>query len=150
EGRFPLVYPPLGPTEIDVGRAILALPWVRSGKRAKEVYEKACKAGLKSGPLWFKLGSTLYDGEFYDEAFEAFKRTVELSCESIYVFAGTIWQGHVLDLLGRRDETLKFYQKAKEMRIEGAMRHDQYGLVINKNGLRSGSKALFEEQTSKS
>ena len=143
EGRFPLVYPPLEPTEIEVGRDISALPWVRSGEKAKEVYKKACKAGLKSGPLWFKLGSTLYDGEFYDEAFEAFKRTAELSYEPIYIFAGTIWQGHVLDLLGRREEALKCYQKAKEMHIEGAMRHDQYGLIINEKWVEERLKSPF-------
>lgn len=122
----------------------MALPWIRSGERAKRAYEKACKANLKSGWLWFKLGLTLYDGEFYDEAFQAFKKAVELSDEPINIFAGIVWQGHILDLLGRRDEALKYYQKAREVHIETVMCHDQYGLIIDERWVEERLKSPFQ------
>ncbi len=150
EGGFPLVYPPLDPAEIEVAKEVANLPWVKSGEKAKEAYKKACKVGLKSGPLWFKLGLTLYDGEFYDEAFEAFKRTRELSSEPIFIFAGTVWQGHVLDLLGRRDEALNCYQEAKEIAVEGEIHLDQYGLIINKKWVEERLKSPFRRADIKS
>lgn len=147
DGCFPLVYPPLEPTELDVAREVSALPWVGSGERAGRVYEKACKAGLKSESLWFKLGLTLYDGEFYDKASEALKRVQELGGDPMYVFLALLWQGHILDLLGRRDEALEFYQrvyeKLRERGFEGEVRHDQYGLVINKRWVEERLRSPF-------
>jgi hypothetical protein len=146
EDRFPIVYPPLDPVEIEVAKEVTSLPWLKSGSRAKEVYEKALESSLRSASLWFKLGLTLYDGEFYDEAFEVFKRTEELSSDHIYVFLAMVWQGHVLDLLGKRDEALKYYQKAKQMRIEETIQHDQYGLIINEKWVEERLRSPFQRK----
>ncbi len=130
--------------ETEVTKEVTNLPWVKSGGRAKGVYGKALKAGLRSASNWFKLGLTLYDGEFYDEAFEAFKRTQELGDEPFYVFAALVWQGHVLDLLGRREEALKFYQKAMEIEFKGEIRHGQYGMVLNEEWVEERLKSAFQ------
>ncbi|MFB0504621.1 MAG: M1 family aminopeptidase, partial [Candidatus Bathyarchaeia archaeon] len=146
EGRFPIVYPPLDPVDIEVAKEVTSLPWLKSRRRAKEVYEKALQSGLRSVSLWFKLGLTLYDGEFYDEAFEAFKRTQELSSDVIYVFVATVWQGHVLDLLGKRDKALEYYQEAKQMRIEETIQHDQYGIIINEKWVEERLRSPFQRK----
>ena len=39
-----------------------------------------------------------------------------------------IWQGHVLDLLGPRDEALARYQKVADMGLNAEKVHAQYGL----------------------
>ena len=59
----------------------------------------------------------------------AFVRLEEVSQESggRHVMA-IIWQGQMLDLLGRRDEAIARYQLVVDMNPEGGMRHDQYGL----------------------
>jgi hypothetical protein len=44
---------------------------------------------------------------------------------------GTIWQGHVLDLLGRREEAVAAYRKVVEMNVKEVQRHDQYGLAYS-------------------
>jgi tetratricopeptide (TPR) repeat protein len=113
---------------------------------AKEIYEKALESSLRSVFLWFKLGLTLYDGKFYDEAFESFRRTKELNSDLIHTFAAMVWQGHVLDLLGKRDEALKYYRKAKEMRIEVTIQHDQYGLIINDKWVKERLKTPFQRK----
>ena len=41
-----------------------------------------------------------------------------------------VWQGQMLDLLGKRDEALSAYKKAADYEVDN--RHDQYGLVVNK------------------
>jgi len=146
EGRFPIVYPPLDPVEIEVAKEVTSLPWLKSGRMAKEVYEKVLESGLRSVSLWFKLGLTLYDGEFYDEAFEAFKRTQELSSEVIYLFVAMVWQGHVLDLLGKRDKALEYYQEAKQMHIGQTIQHDQYGLIINEKWVEERLRSPFQRK----
>jgi hypothetical protein len=40
-----------------------------------------------------------------------------------------IWQGHMLDLLDRRDEAVARYRKAAGLDVPGEQRHDQYGLA---------------------
>ncbi len=39
-----------------------------------------------------------------------------------------IWQGHMLDLLGRREAALKRYSQAADMNLEHTWMHGQYGL----------------------
>jgi hypothetical protein len=143
DSLLPLVYPPPKPSEAEVAMEVVKLSWVGSGEKAKEIYEKACEAGLTYGPHWFKLGLTLYDGKFYREGLEAFKKSGELSEETVYIFASTVWQGHICDLLGRRDEALKLYQKAKDMKFKGMIRHDQYGLLIDEKWVEERLKSPF-------
>ena len=40
-----------------------------------------------------------------------------------------IWQGHVLDLLGKREAAIARYQQVADMGMENRQRHEQYGLV---------------------
>ena len=43
-----------------------------------------------------------------------------------------IWQGHMLDLLGRREEAIAEYRKAAQMGVEDyEQRHDQFGLAYS-------------------
>jgi len=39
-----------------------------------------------------------------------------------------IWQGHVLDLLGKRKEAIALYKQVAEMNIDEVWQHSQYGL----------------------
>jgi tetratricopeptide (TPR) repeat protein len=80
------------------------------------------------------LGFALYDEERYEEALRAFVRLEEVSGESgdqNRQVVAIIWQGQMLDLLGRRDEAIARYQHVVDMNPEGGMRHDQYGLAYD-------------------
>ena len=39
-----------------------------------------------------------------------------------------IWQGHMLDLLGRRGEAIPLYQEAADMDIQESWQHSQFGI----------------------
>jgi tetratricopeptide (TPR) repeat protein len=147
EGHFPLIYPPLDPGETAVAREISKLPWVRSGDMAKQLYERACNIGLKSEGLWYKLDLALYDGRFYDEALKALRVAQELSGDFMYTFLSMLWQGHILDLLGRRDAALELYRKVHQRLIEtgfeGEARHDLYGLIFNRRWVEERLKQPF-------
>ncbi len=78
-----------------------------------------------------RVGFALYDAERYEEALRAFVRLEEVSRDSgdqNRQVVAIIWQGQMLDLLGRRDEAIARYQHVVDMNPEGGMRHDQYGL----------------------
>lgn len=78
-----------------------------------------------------RTGFALYDVANYEEALFVFERMQweakeqkEQSLEAIAL----IWQGHMLDLLGRRDEAIRRYGQAAEMNLTDTQMHDQYGL----------------------
>jgi hypothetical protein len=43
-----------------------------------------------------------------------------------------VWQGHLFDLLGRREDALRCYRQALAQGFTGPMRHDQYNMVIDR------------------
>jgi len=108
-----------------LSEAIRKLPWTGAGSKALEVFREARDADLEEAELWGKLGLTLYDGKYYAEALEAFRRSAELSeKKSMWGFVAITWQGHLLDLLGRREEAVQCYKAALDRDTGGTMRHD--------------------------
>ena len=81
-----------------------------------------------------KTGYALYDFKNYEEALLVFRRLYEFALEredKIYSVMALIWQGHMLDLLGRRDEAIAVYKKVVDMNISGQWRHSQYGMIYS-------------------
>jgi len=140
----PVIEPSLASTKLEVAQMIQKLPWTGSGAFAVEAFKKACEFGLTNSDPWGKLGLTLYDGEYYEEALVAFQKVVEFEPESIWGFTAHVWQGHLLDLMNRRDEAIEQYQMAQGMGDVGAMRHDQYGLVINQKWVEKRLQTPFQ------
>ncbi len=125
--------PPRPAMDLGVGRAIQGLPWTGSGSEALKLFPQAQEEKLEDAGSWAKLGMTLYDGEHYAQALEAFERAVEYAHEAGTAgFVALVWQGQVLDLLGRREEAIQRYETALENDTGGTVRHDQYGLRLNR------------------
>ena len=130
-----LVVPPPMPASIELAGKIRGLPWTGAGSAALTLFNAARQVAsqLPDGNSWFKLGLTLYDGKYYAESLEAFASATDTSQnDATQRFAALVWQGHLLDLLGRRDEALQFYKKALAVQGFDYMRHDQYGLKIDR------------------
>jgi proline iminopeptidase len=81
---------------------------------------------------YLRLGSALYDAERYTDAltvFRAFReRAQEEGNQNSFALA-SIWEGHMLDLLGRREEAVARYQAAVDLDLDDYWQHDQYGLA---------------------
>jgi tetratricopeptide (TPR) repeat protein len=123
------------------------LPWTGAGKQAVEVFAEARKGELTDAGTWYKLGMALYDGKNYDEGLEALRRAeTSAGNDASCGFAAAVWQGHILDLLGRRDEALARYKAAANIRMQGSMRCDQYGIVINQNWVKDRLEKPFERK----
>ena len=82
-----------------------------------------------------RIGFALYDTERYEEALYVFS-VLESAAEGddqgfVHPSLALIWQGHMLDLLGRREEALTRYQRVLDLGYDDWMRHDQYVLRID-------------------
>jgi proline iminopeptidase len=89
---------------------------------------------LHDSNLLVQTGMALYDCERYEKALEVFRRAGEAVGQSDKhgLAVALIWQGHMLDLLGRRDEAIAVYERVVRMDISSRgspVRNDQYGLA---------------------
>ena len=105
--------------------------WAESREIA-QAYSPQWLAQVNEPGQLLRLGFALYDVERYEEALAPFRKLHEVSKdEPQYQAMALIWQGHMLDLLGRRDEAVSIYQRVAEMGLTDGFRHDQYGLTIS-------------------
>jgi tetratricopeptide (TPR) repeat protein len=94
-------------------------------------YTREWLAELNDPSLLLKAGFALYDGEKYNEALEVFKNlAAKTQGDSFLLSMALIWQGHMLDLLGRRDEAVLVYKRVVQMNITRRQTYSQYGLTF--------------------
>jgi len=143
--EFPLVIPPPAKELQELIPRILEMPWTGAGDAAVGLYERAVKLGIKDPAILLKLALTLYDGRHYEKALDALARLAAVAKgESPHrQFVAIVWQGIVLDLLGRREEALGRYRDALALGVDLDMRHDQYKLVINRAWVEQRLKQPF-------
>ena len=132
---------PLGTEEL--AEKIQQMPWSGSAEAALDSYKKAIDLKIADVSLWFRLGLLLFGSGCDQESFAAFKKVIELKPTATTHFATLVWMGHLKDLEGRRDEALKLYNEALKHDSGDAMRHDQWGLQINKAWVEERLKAPF-------
>jgi tetratricopeptide (TPR) repeat protein len=120
------------------------LPWTGAGDRALAAYQQARVMKIKDAGIWRKLALTLYDGKHYQEALEVLAQMERDDPEAR--FFALVWQGHVLDLLGRRAEAVRRYEEALKMPGSPSWQHGQYNLTINQEWVQERLKAPFERR----
>jgi hypothetical protein len=80
---------------------------------------------------FLRLGLALYDVARYEDALDVFAEfqlwSREEGSQSLEALAA-IWQGHMLDLLGRRSEAVALYREVAAMDVQDTWSQDQYGL----------------------
>jgi tetratricopeptide (TPR) repeat protein len=109
---------------------VVSLGWGRkSNQQIAAQYGKEWLNQVTSAAAWLKIGFALYDAGRYDEALAAFEKLQETVGDNQRGQAvALLWQGHVLDLLGKRTEAVAKYQKVADMGLESSKEHPQYGL----------------------
>lgn len=142
DGEIALVIPPPDPAyKASLATRIRYLGWTKNGGEPLELFHAAQSAQLGAFE-WFKLGLTLYDSHYYPESLEAFRKA------SGFGFAAFVWQGHVLDLLGRRGEAIEAYRKALEVGGPSpSMQHSQYDMTIDRAWIEERLKTPFTRST---
>ena len=99
---------------------------------SRELAAKYSPEWLEALPHWrqcLRAGFALYDVERYAEAVAVFERLEARAGGDPKIKAlGLVWQGHMLDLLGKRPEALARYRQAAGMNVADTWMHSQYGL----------------------
>lgn len=145
DGELALVVPPPEPTVADLSRKVRQLPWTGGGDEALALLAEARRLGVSDADLWAKLGLALFDGRHYPEALEAFRRAADAAPQdSLWGFAALVWQGHLLDLAGQREEALKCYRAALLKAGGMQVQHSQYGMVIDRKWVAERLEKPFE------
>ncbi len=135
-----LVQAPL--TKAKLMAKIEQLPWEGAGEAALELYRQTREAKIDAPMGLLKLGLMLYDGRYYPQALEIMKQLEP----GDFRFAALVWQGHLLDLLGRRAEAIARYQEALQVPGSPSMQHDQYHMTIDKQWVEQRLKTPFERK----
>jgi len=143
ENTFAMFDSALTPFPEEVVDMISQLPWTGAGEKALKSFQQAKDLKLVEPDSWYKLGLTLFDGGYLQESYEAFKKHVNLNPAGMRRFTAFVWMGYLKDLLGERDAALKHYQEALKNDTGGTMRHDQYGLKINREWVEQRLKTPF-------
>jgi len=143
------------PTEemIQLKKRFDALPWDGGGQEVLDFYEECIsnpeiteKSDLAAG--WVRLGIKLVGAGYWNEAFDCFDR-----CEKshnlksgTYYFTALVWQGHIYDIFGNRDKATAKYNAALNVQDYDYMRHDQWGIVVNRDWVQERLKEPFTKQ----
>jgi proline iminopeptidase len=102
-----------------------------SSKKIVETYSRSWLEKFKSPVDFLRTGFAFYDLENYQEAlfvFEHMQAFAEAHKDVDNKALSLIWQGHMLDLMGKRDQAISRYQQVKEMNTDKSWMHAQYGM----------------------
>ncbi len=115
------------------------LGWGRkSSARIAGAYSESWLKEISDPVMLLRLGFALYDARRNAEALAVFERMEK--CGGADGVA-LVWQGHILDLLEKRQEALSAYAKAAALDPE--VRHDQYGIVLTRQYAQERMKTPF-------
>jgi hypothetical protein len=97
------------------------------------LYERAKAIEGLDTESWFPLGLLLYDagGRYDTQALDAFVCAEKSARLSLDQYAALVWQGHILDLQGQREQALDRYRRAEAVDYAHEISHDQYHMKIN-------------------
>ncbi len=143
EGRLPLLAEALPKTAVELEDAVAALDWSGTGEAALAIFKNPETAKITNARTFFKLGLLLFDGGSYAESGEAFQKCGALNTDKFNLFAVNVWLGHLKDLLGEREKALEFYREALKFDTGQTMRHDQWGLRIDRAWVEGRLKTPF-------
>jgi len=103
------------------------------GKHGSEEIVAAYKKEWVKQISWLnelqRLGFALYDNRRFNDALTVFSKLEQLAVEEsseTEAAMALIWQGHILDILNRRNEAVVLYQKVAEMNLGDSTQHDEY------------------------
>jgi tetratricopeptide (TPR) repeat protein len=107
--------------------------WGRSGsEKLANDYSREWLAQFTTSWHFLRTGFALYDLKNYEEAlfvFERMRASMKEREERENEALALIWQGHMLDLLGKRKEAIACYTQVADMNIDESWQHSQYRLT---------------------
>jgi len=133
-GGLPLVIPPPNSKIDDLFDEVNKLSWTGDGDKALKIFSQIKNFETEDLDSLFKLAMCLYDGKYYEESLKAFDKSAEIGEKKYkkWYFFGSVWKGHLLDLMMQREKALACYRQALQCGYSGSMQHDQYGIKVDR------------------
>lgn len=104
----------------------------RSNQKIAARFSKESLEEIDSWSMKLKVGMALYDLKRYDDALWVFNEMdKDEKAEGERSGIPQIWQGFVLDLLGKRSEAVSVYQRVVDLKTSSTQSHSQFGLTYN-------------------
>jgi len=100
----------------------------KSNRQIAVRYSQAWLDQITETEALMKIGFALYDAARYEEALAVFGKMEETGMSRHSQIIAIIWQGHMLDLLGRREEARARYRRVADLGLTSGTTHAQYGL----------------------
>jgi len=104
-----------------------------SSQQLVDSYSGSWIAQFKTDTDFLRMGFAFYDLEKYPEALFVFEKMQEFCQDPEQIgdkALALIWQGHMLDLMGKHDQAILRYRQVVEMDITDQYQHGQYGLLL--------------------
>ncbi|MGD2088704.1 MAG: tetratricopeptide repeat protein [Candidatus Aminicenantes bacterium] len=136
---------PAQPNARQLIKILEELSYTNEGQTPLVIYEKGKKLDIDNTDFWFKLGLLLFDSGYYGESFPCFNKVFLLVSDDLEKFTALTWMGHLKDLQGEREKALEYYRQAIQLENHTglAMRHDQYGMKIDRYWVKKRLKTPF-------
>lgn len=101
-----------------------------SSEKIAAKYSQEWLSQLDEPFMFLRAGFALYDVKRYEEALAAFAKMAEFA-HGVPLVMSRVWQGHMLDLLGKREEAVAVYQSIADMEDDVTVQHSQYDLTYS-------------------
>jgi proline iminopeptidase len=106
--------------------------WGRGASESiAQAFEPSWLEESRTSTEYMRLGFALYDVERYEEArsvFAQFRTESRREGTPQTLALASIWEAHMLDLLGRRSEAVVLYREVADMDLDDRQSHGQYGM----------------------
>lgn len=127
-------------------RKIYGMKLTDTGEDALKLLPRARELQLAQSRPWFSLGLMLYDAKHYSESLECFQKAAAMAADKNFRFLALVWQGQLLDLLGRREDAIETYKAAQATGSNDVIRHDQYKLKIDQMWVQERLQTPFKRE----
>jgi len=114
------------------GYNLQVVDWGRGASESiAQAFEPSWLYESRTSTEYLRLGFALYDVERYEDAravFARFRADAQSEGTQEMIALASIWEAHMLDLLGRRSEAVALYREVADMELQDTWMHDQYGM----------------------
>jgi tetratricopeptide (TPR) repeat protein len=124
--------------------AKLAFGW--EARDAPEIYAVLKSEAVAAAEIWYRLGLGLYGADRLDDAADCFARIGALKADPLWKFGAEGWLGILEDIKGRRMAALAHYKAALAIDPRRPMRHDQFGITIDRAWLEEWLRTPFKRE----
>ena len=116
-----------------------------------KVYDYVIDNDYKWIKALYQLAMQLVTTGNYPQALDVYNRIADgmNRTENPYALVAIIWQGHLLDMQGKRDEAIKKYKQALDIYPRygrGSTCYDQWSMTLNEDWVKTRLKEPFTEQ----